>query len=140
VADQATAVLLLPVTVAVNCWVLPVSSHAEVGEMDTETTGAVTATVAEAELVLSAALVAVTVYVPAVLGAVYRPLVETVPPVVDQLILVLLGPVTVAVNCWVLPVSSDAELGEMDTETGTVTVTVAEADLVASATLAAFTL
>jgi hypothetical protein len=61
VADQFTAVLLLPLTLAVNCWVPPVSIEAEVGEMVTATTGAVTVTVAEADLVESAALVAFTV-------------------------------------------------------------------------------
>jgi len=68
VADQVTAVLLLPVTVAVNCCVAPVISEAVVGEMVTAT--AVTVTVAEADLVVSATLVAVTVKVPAVPGAV----------------------------------------------------------------------
>ena len=71
VADQVTAVLLLPVTVAVNCWMAPVISEALVGEMETETTtGAVTVTVAAADLVGSATLVALTVKVPAVPGAV----------------------------------------------------------------------
>ena len=72
VADQVTAVLLLPVTVAVNCCVAPVWSDAEVGLMLTATTGGgeVTVTLAEADFVLSATLVAVTVRVPAVLGAV----------------------------------------------------------------------
>ena len=60
VADQVTAVLLVPVTVAENCCVPPVRSEADVG--DTEiATGAATVTVAEADLVVSAALVAVTV-------------------------------------------------------------------------------
>jgi len=61
VADQVTAVLLLPVTVAVNCWVALVESDAEPGESDTATTGALTVTVADADLVESAALVAFTV-------------------------------------------------------------------------------
>ncbi len=63
VADQLTAVLLLPVTVAVNCWVALVESDAEPGESDTATatTGALTVTVADADLVESAALVAFTV-------------------------------------------------------------------------------
>ena len=63
--------MLEPVTVAVNCCVPLVRIEAEVGEIVTETTGAVlTVTVADADLVLSAALVAFTVTVPAVLGAV----------------------------------------------------------------------
>jgi len=61
VADQVTAVLLEPVTVAVNCCVPLVSMEAEVGEIVTDTTGAApTVTAAEADLVLSAMLVAVT--------------------------------------------------------------------------------
>ena len=62
VADQVTAVFVLPVTVAVNCCVPPVCSDADVGLMLTATGGgAVTLTLAEADFVLSAALVAVTV-------------------------------------------------------------------------------
>jgi hypothetical protein len=61
VADQVTAVLLLPVTVAANCWVALVESDAEPGESDTATTGALTVIVAEADFVESAALVAFTV-------------------------------------------------------------------------------
>ena len=54
--------MLEPVTVAVNCLVAPVRIEAEVGEMATATTGvALTVTVADADLVVSAALVAVTV-------------------------------------------------------------------------------
>ena len=54
-----------------NCSVPPVSSEAETGEMDTATTGGVvTVTVAEADWLLLAWLVAVTEYVPAVAGAV----------------------------------------------------------------------
>ena len=62
VADQMTAVFVLPLTVAVNCCVPPVCSEAEVGLMLTATGGggAVTVTVAEADFVLSATLVAVT--------------------------------------------------------------------------------
>jgi len=61
VADQVTAVLLLPLTAAVNCCVLLVRIDAEVGEMVTATTGALTVTLADADLVVSATLVAVTV-------------------------------------------------------------------------------
>jgi hypothetical protein len=77
--------------------------------------------------------------VPAAVGAVYRPEVDTVPPVADHVTDVLLEPVTVAVNCCVALVSSEAEVGLIETETGTATVTVAEADLVASVTLVAVT-
>jgi len=59
VADQVTAVLLEPVTLAENCCVPPVWSETDVG--DTEiATGALTVTAAEADLVVSAMLVAVT--------------------------------------------------------------------------------
>jgi hypothetical protein len=140
VADQVTAVFVVPVTVAVNCCVPPVSNEAEVGLIVTAT--AVTVTVAEADLVVSAALVAVTVYVPAVLGAVYRPLVLTVPPVADQVTAVFALPVTVAVNCCVPPVWTEADVGLTLTAPGggaEVTVTVADEDLVVSATLVALT-
>ena len=61
VADQVTAVLLEPVMVAVNCCVPLVSMEAEVGEIVIDTTGAaLTVTVADADLVVSAVLVAVT--------------------------------------------------------------------------------
>ena len=66
-------------------------------------------------------------------------MVETLPAVAFQVTPVLLLPLTVAVNCWVPPGCSDVEAGEMDTATGALTVTVAEADLVVSATLVAVT-
>ena len=64
---------------------------------------------------------------------------ETVPPVAVQVTAVLLVPLTVTVNCWVPPACNDIEVGEMDTATGALTVMVAEADFVESATLEAFT-
>ena len=67
-ADQVTAVLLVPVTVAVNCCVPPVRRVVEVGLTLTETSD--TVTVEKADLLVSATLVAVTVKVPAVPGAV----------------------------------------------------------------------
>jgi hypothetical protein len=60
VADHVTEVLLDPVTVAVNCCVALVSNEADVGLTETET-GTATVTVEEADLELSATLVAVTV-------------------------------------------------------------------------------
>ena len=72
-AVQVTAVFELPVTVAVNCCCAPVWRFIDCGLIVTDTVGggaAVTVTVAEAFFVLSAALVAVTVNVPAVAGAV----------------------------------------------------------------------
>ena len=64
--------MVVPVTVAVNCCVPPVMTDAEVGLMLTLIGGgaAVTVTVAVANLLLSATLVARTVKLPAVLGAV----------------------------------------------------------------------
>ena len=58
-----------------------------------------TVTVAVADLLVSAALVAVTVYVPPDEGAVYRPLVDTVPPEALQTTAVLVVPDTEAENC-----------------------------------------
>lgn len=60
-ADHVIAVLLLPLTVAVNCCAAPVTMLTEVGVRLTETTGADTTTVALADLVASAALVVVIV-------------------------------------------------------------------------------
>jgi len=77
--------------------------------------------------------------VPAVEGAVNRPELETVPPVADHVMLVLELPVTVAVNCCVALVCSDTDAGLIETPMGATTVTVADADLVESATLVAFT-
>src|SRR5438067_2474240 len=120
VADHVTAVFVLPVTVAVNCCVPPVCSDAEFGLMLTATGGGgpVTVTLADADFVLSATLVAVTLYVPAVAGAVYRPLLETVPPLADQATAIFVVPVTAAVNCWTPPVCNEAEVGLMLTATG----------------------
>jgi hypothetical protein len=60
-AVQVTAVFVDPVTDAVNCCVLPVCSAAAVGLIETLIGGAVTVNVAEANLVVSATLLAVTV-------------------------------------------------------------------------------
>jgi len=104
------------------------------------TSGALTVTVADADLVVSATLVAFTVYVPVVVGAVYRPRDDTVPPVADQVTAVLLEPLTVAVNCRVPLDRIEADVGDIVTATtGALTVTVADADFVLSATLVAFT-
>jgi|KBSMisStandDraft_5_1062788.scaffolds.fasta_scaffold1488991_1 hypothetical protein len=63
--------LTVPATVAVNCCLPLVKIEAVVGEMLTEfTTGAETVTLDDADFVLSALLVAVTVSVPAFAGAV----------------------------------------------------------------------
>jgi hypothetical protein len=60
-----------------------------------------------------------------------------VPPVADHVTDVLLDPVTVAVNCCVPLVASEALVGLMEIPTGTATVMVAEALFVASAPLVA---
>ncbi len=100
VVDHVTELLLNPVTVAVNCCVAPVNSDAELGLIETAPVAeAVTVTVAVADLVVSAMLVAFTVYVPAVLGAVYRPKFEIVPALAVQVTEVFVFPATVAVNC-----------------------------------------
>lgn len=95
-ADQVTPVLLVPKTVAANCWPLPAVTVADEG--DTEiltvvTTGA-TFTIALALLLLSAVLVARTVTVVAVvtLGATKFPEVVMLPALADQVTAVLLVP------------------------------------------------
>jgi hypothetical protein len=79
--------------------------------------GGVMVTVAEADLVLSAWLVAVTVQVPGAVGAEYSPVAVIAPQDADQLTAVLAAPLTVTANCSVPPACTVAELGE------TVTVT-----------------
>jgi hypothetical protein len=86
--------------------------EAEVGLMVIVTGGAVTVTAALADFVVSATLVAVTECAPAVAGAVYSPVAETVPtaalpPITvstDQVTAVFVVPVTDAWNCCVAPV------------------------------------
>ena len=73
-AFQVTALsVAVPCTVAVNWSVPPVVAEGEDGEIMTEVTtgfGGVTVTVAAADLLVSATLVAVTVSVPGLAGAV----------------------------------------------------------------------
>ena len=72
-------------------------------------------TVADADLVGSATLVMVTVIVVVLVtdGAVKRPPVEMVPPLVVQLTAVSLLPETVSVNCMVPPELTVAMVGEI---------------------------
>jgi hypothetical protein len=64
VNDQVTAVLVVPVTVAVNCCVPPPPNEADVGDTDTATAaGGFRVTVAEPDLLVSFVDVAVTVAV-----------------------------------------------------------------------------
>ena len=106
-AVQVTAVLVLPLTEAVN-WtepcvctvVLPgLTLTLTVGAIE-DVTGAVTVTVADAEASVTAlfALTLKDVLVDTE-GAVSRPVLEIVPAVVYQTTAVLLVPVTVAANC-----------------------------------------
>ncbi len=73
------------------------------------------------------------------LGAEYRPEAETDPAVADHVTEVFVVPVTVAVNCCEPLVRTVAVVGFIETATGALTVTVAEADLVGSAALVAVT-
>ncbi|PYU51274.1 MAG: hypothetical protein DMG48_10540 [Acidobacteria bacterium] len=154
VSVQFTPLLLGSfVTVAVNCCVFVTSTLAVVGETDTAI-GGVTVAVAVADFVASAADVATTltfgfagtvpgaVYVAAlplevVAGAMVPQLGEHgVPPCVRvQLTPLLLGSfVTAAVNCCVVFTVTFAVVGETETAMGGMTVTVAVADFVVSAT------
>src|ERR1019366_1561302 len=125
---QVTLVLLLPVTVALNCACCPVVSCAVVGETETTILTAII-TVAEPERVGSAWEVALTVTLEGagcVDGAVYSPLCDTVPqdapphpiPLTPPVTAVLLVPVTCALNCWVRVTTTVAEDGETVTTTG----------------------
>ena len=104
---QFTAVFVVPVTVAVNCCLAPGTTLATDGETETAT-GSTTVTMAEADLVVSACEVAVTLTVAGVgteVGAVYRPARLMVPhpdplqPDRLQVTALLVVPVTVALNC-----------------------------------------
>jgi len=120
VADQVTAVLVEPLTVALNCAVPLVVVVTLVGATLTlAVPGAVMVTVAIAVLLESAMLVAITLAVPAEAGAVYTPLLDTVPaPLATlQLTAVLLVPLTAAVNCTVLLVVSVVLVGATPTLT-----------------------
>ena len=128
---------------ALNCSVAPVRTVAVVGEMVTEfTTGAAKVIVAVADFVVSAALVAVMVAVPAVVGAVKRPFALIVPDEVFQVTdLLEVVPWMAAVSCFVAPVTMEAVTGVSEIEEtaggAAAIVTLAEADFVGSKTLVA---
>ena len=82
-----------------NCCCPLLGSLVEVGDTETDT-AVETVTVAAADLVVSATLVALTVYVPAAAGAVYKPALLTVPPEAVQVTDVLLVPETLALNWY----------------------------------------
>lgn len=140
---HVTDVLALPVTDALNETVAPASAAAESGV--TDTAAELTVTVADADLLASAELVAVTVTVPPVAGAVRTallPFPAIVPAEALHVTDVFELPVTVALNETVPPASAVADDGEMLTATGTggaVTVTDADALLDGSSTLVALT-
>ena len=99
--DHFTAVLLVPVTVAVNCWLPPASRFAADGI--TETPTGINVRLALPDFAGSATLVAVTVtvcWLATRFGAVYSPLVDIVPTVglIDQVTAVLGVPKTEAEN------------------------------------------
>src|SRR5205823_15116809 len=58
--NQFTAVFVVPVTVALNCWDCPACKLLVVGEIEIATVGAVTVTTALADFVVSATLVSFT--------------------------------------------------------------------------------
>jgi hypothetical protein len=113
VVDQMTDVLLVPLTDAENCCVLPAFNTALSGftltlMLDGEgegDEGGLTATVANAFESGETTLAAVTVTKELVetVGAVSTPLLEIDPAVVDHLTAALLDPLTVAKNCCVAP-------------------------------------
>ena len=110
-----------PLTVAVKFRVPPAATVGLVGVRVTDT--AVTVIVAVADFVPSATLVAVIMTLcPALIvaGAVYRPVLESAPTagLSDQVTLVLLVPVTVAVNCWVCEAVRFTEVGPIVTTGG----------------------
>jgi hypothetical protein len=149
---QVTAVLAVFCTVAVKVCDAPVATLAVPGEIEILTggeTGAVMVTVAEADLVASACETAVTVTVAGLgtlAGALKTPAVEIVPvvafppvtPFTCQVTAVLVVFCTVAAKVCDAPVVTLAVPGEIEIltgggEAGAVMVTMAEADLVASA-------
>src|ERR1035437_220486 len=102
--DQVTAVLLVPLTVAVNVWFCDGSKDTEDGVSETVTEG-VSVTVAVADLVGSATLVALTIMVWELAieaGAVYRPAPVMLPTtgLSDQVTAVLPVLLTVAEKVW----------------------------------------
>ena len=126
---QVTPVAAAPERVAVKVCVIPLATVAVAGETVRAAAGVcVTVTVAEANWLESAALVAFTVTGLGVgrdAGAVYKPDVDTVPtvelppatPLTLQFRFVFELPVTVAVNCSVPFSATEAVAGLIVTET-----------------------
>ena len=145
-ALHRTCVFVVPVTVALNCWVPPEMRVALAGVTVTRiAVGAVTEIVDVADAPGEATLVAVTVAVVAVVtvGAVNKPPVVTDPALALQRTCVLVAPTTVAASCWLPPDASVALAGVTVTVTGAggfgVTESLAEAVAPGAATLVAVT-
>jgi hypothetical protein len=152
---HCTPVFEVPATDALNCAVAPAATDVLLGVTVTRTFG-IMVTTADADLLGSAMLVATTFTVAGVggiTGALYTAevaLVESVPqedpvhpaPVKLHATPVFVVPVTVAVKVSRPAVITEALVGLMliKTAVATTTVTLAEADLVGSATLVAVTL
>jgi hypothetical protein len=122
--SQVTDELGMPFTAAVNCWVPKLATFAALGDTLTvpAAVAAVTVTLADPDFVASACEIAVTVTVAGfgtVAGAVYIPPLEilpfAVPPLTLQVTAVFDVPVTVAMNCCVLPVVTVAVAGTTET-------------------------
>jgi hypothetical protein len=111
VALHVTAVLVVPVTDAVNCCIPPIGKLTLAGLIVITTPEEATVTSADADFMESAMLVAVTVTVPGFAGAVNRPLESMLPADADHDTEVFAVPVTVAVNCCVAPTLSDNVAG-----------------------------
>lgn len=140
---HVTLVLVLPVTVALNCWWAPATTLALVGEIVTAT-GGMMVTVAAADRLESAVEATLTVTWAGdgtEEGAVYRPVEVMVPqalalqplPLTLHVTLLFEVPLTVAVNCWCWPVVSVMAVGEIVTPIGGTRVTTAVLDFVGSA-------
>ena len=137
---HVTPVFVVPLTVAVNCCVCPTWMDVLVGDTVTDTVWAIV-TVASADFVGSAELTAATVTAegsrdfdpPDCFGAVYIPEEDTVPtvefppasPLTIQFTTVFDVPAIDALNCWLLPGCTVAEVGLIETETVDKTVIVA---------------
>jgi hypothetical protein len=115
--------VVLPCTETASWSVAPVSNEADAGDTeieDTATGAAVTVTLADADLVVSATLVAVMVAVPVFAGAVKTPAAEIVPVDAVQVTAVLVTvPWTVALKEWVVLTATLAVEGETVTESTT---------------------
>ena len=126
--DQVTGRSEGSVGVATNCWVPFAATRAAEGLIERPDG---TVTWADALLVGSSLLVAVIVWFPDVVGAVYRPFpsivpTEAFPPATPSTVQTTprfgIG-VTVAVNCWVDLAATVADVGEILTLKPCVTVT-----------------